>query len=367
MASYLMNCWYVAAYSREITRKPLARTLLGEPLVLYRTQGGDPAVLYDRCPHRFAPLSLGKLVGDEIECGYHGLRFSQAGNCTHNPHSSAIPKAARVRAYPTVERGGFIWYWPGDGESADRRLIPEFGFLDDPAHFSVVRGYIHVACSYQVVVDNLLDLSHTPFLHPQFRSDEVSAEAMLAATTSKLSREESRIFAYRLIQDLPVPAWRREAFDIKSGPVDTRLHMTWFPPALLYFDSGACPKGVPEREGFCAPAAHCITPETEVTSHYFHASGRNSRLNDPEFDTVHLGFLEAAFIGQDEPMLAAVQTRMGTTADLFAIQPVLLPGDGPAVAARRLLNRMITKEVNQAALEKSRPQPNAVEESMRNP
>lgn len=258
MASYLKNCWYVAAYSRDVTRKPLARTLLGEPLVLYRTQGGDPTVLYDRCPHRFAPLSLGKLVGDEIECGYHGLRFSQAGNCTHNPHSSGIPKAARVRAYPTVERGGFIWYWPGDVERADRSLIPVFEFLDDPAHFSVVRGYLHVACSYQVVVDNLLDLSHTPFLHPQFRSDEVSAEAMLAATTSKLFREESRIFAYRLIEDLPVPAWRREAFGIKPGPVDTRLHMTWFPPALLYFDSGACRKGVPEREGFCAPAAHCI-------------------------------------------------------------------------------------------------------------
>jgi hypothetical protein len=85
-----------------------------------------------------------------------------------------------------------------------------------------------------------------------------------------------------------------------------------------------------ESEGFCTPAAHCITLETEVTSHYYHASARNRRLNDPEFDAVHLGFLEAAFNGQDAPMLSAVQARMGSTGDLFSFQPVLLPVDGPA-------------------------------------
>ena len=287
-------------------------------------------------------------MGDEIECGYHGLRFGKAGTCTYNPHNSAIPRAARIRAYPAVERGGVIWYWPGDVEKLDPRLIPDFGFLDDPAHFSFVRGYLHVACSHQLIVDNLLDLSHTPYLYPQFRSDETSAELMLSATISKLSREQDRIVAYRLIGNLPAPAWRREAFGIAAGPVDTRLYLTWFPPALLYFDSGACPKATPEGEGFCAPAAHCITPETAVTSHYYHASARNTRPNDTEFDKEHLGFLEAAFIGQDAPMLAAIQKRMSATGDLFRLQPVLLQVDGPAVAARRIFNSMITPEAEAA-------------------
>lgn len=344
MARYLKNCWYVAAHAQDVSRKPLARTLLEDPLVLYRSEAGDPVILDDRCPHRFAPLSLGEVVGDDLQCGYHGLRFGMSGACVYNPHSSAIPRAAAVRSYPAVERHGFIWYWPGEVGLADPALIPEFGFLDAADRFAVVRGYIHAACSYQLIADNLLDLSHTPFLHPQFRPDGDSAEKMLDTTTSKLVRNSTSIFAYRMIADLPAPTWRRQAFLIPEGPVDTRLHMTWFAPSALFFDSGACRKGEAESDGLCTPAAHCITPETETSSHYFHASARNVRVEDRAFDAQHLAFLESAFIAQDEPMLAAVQSRMGATADLFGLRPLLLESDGPAVSARRILEAMIAKE-----------------------
>lgn len=227
MARYLLNCWYVAAHAHEVTREPLARTLLDQFLVLYRSENGDPIVLMDRCPHRFAPLSLGRVVGDDIECGYHGMRFGATGGCTYNPHGTALPKAAQVRAYPAVERYGFIWYWPGDAEAADPALIRPFPFLADTERFAVVCGYLHTACNYQLVVDNLLDLSHTPYLHPQFRSDEVSADA-IRATRSKLVRGADHVFAFRVIEDLPAPAWHREAFGLEDGPADTRLHMTWY-------------------------------------------------------------------------------------------------------------------------------------------
>ena len=75
--TYLRNAWYVAAWSDDLAEgKLLARTIMKEPIVLYRRADGSPAALHDRCPHRFAPLSMGKIVhGDAVQCPYHGLEF----------------------------------------------------------------------------------------------------------------------------------------------------------------------------------------------------------------------------------------------------------------------------------------------------
>ena len=113
--TYLRNCWYAAAWSHEVVgTRPLARQLLGEHVVLFRTETGTLTLLADRCPHRFAPLSMGKVVGETIQCPYHGLRFGTDGACAHNPHYDALPKAAQVKSWPVLERHGMIWCWPGD-------------------------------------------------------------------------------------------------------------------------------------------------------------------------------------------------------------------------------------------------------------
>ena len=88
---YLRNAWTVAATSAEVGREPFRRTFLDEPVVFYRREDGSPVALFDRCPHRIVPLSRGRLRGDEIECGYHGLRFDPTGRCTRNPHGENIP------------------------------------------------------------------------------------------------------------------------------------------------------------------------------------------------------------------------------------------------------------------------------------
>src|SRR5262245_50628355 len=125
---FLRNAWYVAAWSDELTRdRLLARTLLEEPVVLFRTATGQPAALFDRCPHRFAPLSRGRLKGDVIECGYHGLCFDRNGTCAHNPHNPGhVPPRAHVRSYALVERQGIVWIWMGEPERADPALVPDF-------------------------------------------------------------------------------------------------------------------------------------------------------------------------------------------------------------------------------------------------
>src|SRR4051794_3341787 len=102
---FLKNHWYVAASASDITRTPLGRIILNEPVVFFRTADGTPVALEDRCPHRRLPLSMGKLVGDDVlQCHYHGLRFDSTGACVRVPGQDAIPATARVKKYPVVER-----------------------------------------------------------------------------------------------------------------------------------------------------------------------------------------------------------------------------------------------------------------------
>src|SRR5512145_2758989 len=97
---FLRNYWDVAASTQEIGRKPLGRVILGEPVVMFRTEGGTAVALEDRCPHRRLPLSMGKLVGDDVlQCHYHGLRFDRTGQCVRVPGQDMIPRTARVKSY----------------------------------------------------------------------------------------------------------------------------------------------------------------------------------------------------------------------------------------------------------------------------
>jgi phenylpropionate dioxygenase-like ring-hydroxylating dioxygenase large terminal subunit len=344
MTMYLRNIWYVAAYSDELQRAPIARTLLDEPLVLYRKEDGTPVVLSDRCPHRFAPLSRGRIVGDLIECGYHGLRFDSSGACVATPHGNAVPAAARVRNYPAIERYGFVWFWPGDPQGAEAVRPPDLDYLSQPERLAVVKGYLRVKANYQLVVDNLLDLSHAQFLHPGFAISGVTPQQALASTTTKLMRETDRITAMRVRKGLPPNGPTRSLFGFGPEPVDSRSHMTWFPPSLLSFDLGSCLSGSAPEEGLCLPAAHCITPETEFTCHYFFAQARNLRRDDAHVGEQLLAMLDTAFRTQDEPMIEDVQRRMGETSNLDALNPILLQTDAAPVAARRFLQKLIDAE-----------------------
>src|SRR3546814_14389596 len=116
---FLTNAWYVAALSSEVERGAMAkRVLVGRPMVVVRSEEGVPALFEDRCPHRFAPLSMGSLCGSSIECGYHGMRFAFDGRYVENPTQpeQALPDRVHVRTYPVRERYGFMWFWAGDGE-----------------------------------------------------------------------------------------------------------------------------------------------------------------------------------------------------------------------------------------------------------
>ena len=177
---FLRNAWYVAAWSEEVVPgKLVARTILGEPVVLYRKADGTAAALEDRCPHRFAPLSIGKLVpGDRIQCAYHGLEIGADGMCAHNPHGAKnIPTRARIAAYPIIEKHLAVWIWMGDKPAVPAK-IPDFSVLDGaPALHVMPLDLISVKANYELVVDNLLDVSHTSYLHEGILGNKDTVES----------------------------------------------------------------------------------------------------------------------------------------------------------------------------------------------
>src|ERR1700675_1536372 len=157
-AMFLRNYWYVAATDAEAGRKPLARTILGEPIVFFRTEAGAPVAMEDRCAHRHLPLSMGKLVGDMLQCHYHGLRYDRTGTCVRVPGQDAIPRSARVKSYPVSERYRWLWIWMGEPARADPAAILDYHWFDDP-HWGAKGEDLHVKSNWQLIVDKLLDLT----------------------------------------------------------------------------------------------------------------------------------------------------------------------------------------------------------------
>lgn len=161
---FLRNCWYVAGWSHHFeANRPVARTMLGEPIVLYRGGGGIVA-LEDRCCHRLAPLSKGRVEGDDLRCMYHGLKFAPSGQCIEIPGQGIVPPHARVRAYPVVEKDCWVWVWMGDPAFADPTLIPNALRHGDP-QWRMQTGQLAYEANYQYINDNLLDLAHLSYVH----------------------------------------------------------------------------------------------------------------------------------------------------------------------------------------------------------
>src|SRR5690349_18600616 len=118
--------WYLLCGSAELRRKPLAKTILGRQLVVFRTQSGQVAVLDGRCAHMGADLGGGCVVGESIRCPFHGWEYGRDGQCTNIPGTcEAIPRFARQTAYPAVERHGYVFFFNGP-----EPLFPLPFFLD---------------------------------------------------------------------------------------------------------------------------------------------------------------------------------------------------------------------------------------------
>ncbi|WP_144095919.1 aromatic ring-hydroxylating dioxygenase subunit alpha [Croceicoccus sediminis] len=335
---YLRNAWYAAAWSDEIGRTQLARTFLDEPVVLFRETDDTPVALADRCPHRFAPLSEGALVGDAIQCPYHGLRFGSDGACIHNYHGP-VPKAASVRRYPLMERYGVTWIWMGDAEQAHEDRLPDFGGFYGNERFAVARGYLHVKGNYQLAVDNLLDLTHAQFLHPALGNPDSSEHV-----TFKMKSDSSTVWASYFFDGEPVTPFKKMVWDSPSETCDRAADMRWEAPSNLYLEVATTECGQPRDENaLLIPSTHFLTPETGKTAHYFWMNARNCRIDDEKLTEMFRESTDKAFRHEDEPMIALVQERMGDN-DFDSLNPVFLTTDRAAGKARQILTKLIDAE-----------------------
>lgn len=337
----LKNIWYIAAWDDEVVPGRLFhRTLVETPVVFFRDSEGIVRAIGNRCPHRFAPLHMGELVGDSVQCRYHGLRFGTDGQCVHNPHGNgAIPKAAQVPSYPTFERYGAIWIWLGDPALADPAKLPEFSVLD-PARYAAGHGYLKAKAHYELESDNIMDLSHIEFLHPLFATEAVRHGKI------ETSQEGSAVWSKRFITNDHLPPFLEEIFGLEPGTAADRwLDCKWQAPALIELYSGATAAGRPREEGSEAPSVHFFTPETATTTHYFYAMccPRSAGPMAQQIAQQQTDAVRAPFEAEDLPVVEAQQEMIGD-ADFMSLNPVLLPSDAGAGRARRVLAKLIAQE-----------------------
>lgn len=336
MSEYVRNVWYMAAWEEEVADGAvLARTLLDVPQIIYRKQDGDGYImLRDRCPHKFAPLSRGQREGDDIVCGYHGLRFNRDGVCVKNPFSDRPPPNARVKTTPVVARHGALWFWPGDPDLADEAAIPELAFLDDPT--PIYRGKTSMAANYELLTDNLLDLSHVEFIHQKTFQPTGGA---FTGEYKAFEGNDGSVLSNWWMPGIEPPGWAREMLPA-GAKIDQWIEMVWRPPAVMSLLVGIARSGTDRKGTILAPFhnPHIITPETAKSSHYFYTCARDEEAK---------AFTIEVFDNEDRPMIEAIERNMGDE-DFWSLKPVILSIDGASMLARRRLMRLRQGEAKAA-------------------
>jgi len=330
---FLKNAWYVAGWASELDTGMVARKVAGVPVVIARGLDGEAFALHDRCPHRFAPLSRGTVTKDGIQCGYHGLTFNAAGQCSANVLGGPTPSACRVAPYPLVIQDRVLWVWLGDPAKADQASIPRFPCFDNPA-YRFVYGTIRAKANYQMLMDNLLDLTHAAFLHPSFGG-------LAYRPKISMTQEGETVFSHYIVSDIDNPEFPEVFWSAHGKRVDLWDDIRWNSPANLYLESGVVLTGRPREEGYIIPAVHALTPATRDETTYFWASAlpADTPLKDEDFKNM----MSTAFEVEDLPMIEAAWERMEGH-DLWDLSPVMLRADAAAVIARRILSAKVKEE-----------------------
>jgi phenylpropionate dioxygenase-like ring-hydroxylating dioxygenase large terminal subunit len=326
MAEYLRNTWYMAAWESEIEGDTLlSRKLLDRQMLVFRLAAGGYVMMEDRCAHRFAPLSLGRREGDLIVCGYHGLTYDRTGACVRNPFADRIPPRARVDVMPVVAKDGILWFWPGDPLRAEVADVPDFSGLAP----SALRSRIDIAADYQLVTDNLMDLSHIEFVH----TGTFGGDGVIFKGTHGVKEDGDAIWSNWWMPNIDPPLWAK---GLSTHPrLDHWLDMRWNAPASMMLEAGICAAGSigradPVMQEF---AAHILTPETELSTHYFYTYSDKQAAAD----------VEKAYYDEDKPILEAVQRSMGDT-EFWGKSPLILSIDAAAVRVRRRLSQRVLEE-----------------------
>jgi phenylpropionate dioxygenase-like ring-hydroxylating dioxygenase large terminal subunit len=344
-SSFLHDIWYVAGWGHELEPgKRTSRTILGQPLVLFRTEGGEVSALEDRCCHRAMPLSEGVVVGERIRCPYHGLEFGTNGACVHIPAQNKIPRTARVRHFPLVEKDALLWIWMGDADKADIAAITDHPHHQDPA-WAWRSAHYDVQGNWQLLVDNLMDLSHLPYIHPTTIGGDPELHFKTPTISTRLPN------GVRVERKMPssVPPPTYVAAAGFKGLVD-RWQEIEFQPVFIRIHTGACDEGTgaydgDRSHGFSMLGFHGITPETETTTHYFWSMATNiirGDIPDLVFEQTARTFKE------DQAVLEMQQRRIAREPGRQLID---IASDVGGRQTRQFIHRLFRAEQEREAVE----------------
>lgn len=340
---FVRNCWYVATWSHLLPAGGvLGRQILDEPVVLYRTDTGRLVALEDRCPHRLAPLSLGRVRGETLQCMYHGLTLDPTGRCTRVPGTDKIPPNATAVAFPVAERDGWIWVWPGSPDAADEALIPA-GFDLPDVRFSMRYGEIPYAADYQLLNDNLCDLSHLDFVHETTLGGATAGGWSTGQPTVKPTDRSVRV--ERWLQRRPTGPGSDEFADIWSS-------YEFSAPGILVMRTTFYPLGSAEHCRFGPPPdglmpilrrvdQQAVTPTGARSCAYLFAAGFEGTTPSPRAMERMYGIVMAAF-EEDRRMIEAQQRIRDLTP--ASKKRAFLPGDTAPEKFRRILARLAAAE-----------------------
>jgi len=339
--SYVRNTWYVASWAEDVgTDKPSAVSILGEPIVLWRSEGHLIA-LEDRCVHRLAALSLGRCEGPNLRCMYHGMVFNAAGRVIKIPGQDLIPPHAKVHAYPVIEKDSWAWVWMGDPAKADEALIPPAIGFDNP-DWLLDRSFLDYQAEAQLINDNLLDLSHAAFVH----ANSFQADPEVANVPPNIEILPRGIRFTRWITDQDGDVLRRT-----GDKVDSYQTYDYLIPGILTLWNGqfaagtarACNFGKPDYAdaiGAVVCTNQAVTPTGKGTTRYFFSSGPHRAHGDEKMRDFLMSITRQAF-AEDKVVIEAQQKIIDSTPN-----PVIMPiaHDRSVVLFHRMVERLCREE-----------------------
>ncbi|GAA2541764.1 aromatic ring-hydroxylating dioxygenase subunit alpha [Pseudonocardia hydrocarbonoxydans] len=335
------NQWYVAAYGREITTGELfGRTVCGESILFWRTGAGEVTAMSDRCVHRRFPLSQAptRLEGDRVICGYHGFTYGPDGVCVAVPGQTRVPRTARLRPYPVVEQDSFVWVFIGDPGLADPTRIPRAPWLASP-DYTTVSGMEPLAARFELLVDNLLDLSHETYLHGGYIG---TPEVAGTPITTQVDDEAGVVHVSRRMADAECPPFYSRSTGL-TGRISRWQDIEYTPPCLYLLHSRIAPVGSEPRpdgtdpDAFHVEVVYAITPETEHSTHDFWAVARDFAPGDEEV-SAFLAEQNRTVVLQDVAALDVLERVIAAEPEGY--QELSINIDTGGLAARRMLARL---------------------------
>jgi phenylpropionate dioxygenase-like ring-hydroxylating dioxygenase large terminal subunit len=336
-----LNAWYAAAWGHEIGEALLARVICEIPLVMFRRRNGAISALEDVCPHRLAPLSMGRLEKDKLICGYHGMAFSAQGECVALPGAEQVlpSKANCLRVFPAVEQHKIVWVWPGDPNRADPKTIPDLHWADDPA-WVYGPSYMQMKCDYRLILDNLMDLTHEAYVHStSIGQDEI------AIAPFEVSSEGKHVWLKRIMIDCNAPPFLAFQLKVARGlpgdHVDRWQIIRFEAPSTVVIDVGVAPTETGADRGDYAQGVNTqvlntVTPGKAGEAHYFFGLARDFLIEDLAL-TRKMASRVVEVFGEDKLVLEAQQQMI----DLYPDRPLRNYAiDRGGARVRQLISKM---------------------------